>query len=363
MSAPPFQLVHQGLGVLPILDAVIVRIGLEGKLTEALGNTRYAHAVLLLVKNIVVERNALYAVAEWAAPYDPALVYGGKFSDDVLARALDRLFQTDRASLLTGAVLQAIKAYGVEPHGPNIVPREMVIALQHIPNSCLVETNTFYKGQRNTMAEHRVTLKINGWDFCPVDIMDEDGAVMIPVEGGKHFKEMSVGEHMLNYDSMVVLTHFKGHLMGGFGGSLKNIAIGCADGLIGKKMVHAAPDNEDISKWLTGEPFMENMVESAKATTDHFGNRIVYINVLRNMSVDCDCLGVSAVPPKAHDLGILASIDILAVDQASIDMVYQLPEAELHDLKERIESRQALRQLSYMKEMKMGKRDYELVTV
>jgi uncharacterized Fe-S center protein len=258
----------------------------------------------------------------------------------------------------------AIKLHTGEPHGPNILPREMVRALQqHIPNSCLVETNTFYKGGRNTTAEHRETLKINGWDFCPVDIMDEDGAVMIPVKGGKHFKEMSVGKHMLNYDSMVVLTHFKGHLMGGFGGSLKNIAIGCADGTIGKKMVHAAPDNEDISKWLKGAPFMENMVESAKATIDHFGNRIVYINVLRNMSVDCDCVGVSAVPPKAHDLGILASTDILAVDQASIDMVYKLPEAELHDLKERIESRQGLRQLSYMKEMKMGSDEYELVTV
>jgi hypothetical protein len=258
----------------------------------------------------------------------------------------------------------AIKLHTGEPHGPNIVPREMVKALQqHISNSCLVETNTFYEGKRNTTADHRETLKINGWDFCPVDIMDEDEAVMIPVQGGNHFKEMSVGKHMLNYDSMVVLTHFKGHVMGGFGGSLKNIAIGCADGVIGKKMVHAAPDNVDISKWLTGEPFMENMVESAKATMDHFGNRIVYINVLRNMSVDCDCVGVSAAPTKAHDLGILASTDILAVDQASIDMVYKLPEAELHDLKERIESRQGLRQLSYMKEMKMGRDEYELVTV
>ena len=114
MSAPAFQLVRRGQGVLPILDAVIARIGLERHLTEALGSTRYAHAVLLLVKNIVVERNALYVVAEWAAPYDPELVYGGKFSDDVLARALDRLFETDRASLLTGAILQAVKADGVE---------------------------------------------------------------------------------------------------------------------------------------------------------------------------------------------------------------------------------------------------------
>src|SRR5580700_4101958 len=114
MPTPPFQLVRRGLGVLPILDAVIARIGLERQLTEALGNTRYAHAVLLLVKNIVVQRHALYAVAEWAAAYDPALVYGGKFSDDVLARALDRLFETDRASLLTVVILQAVKAHGVD---------------------------------------------------------------------------------------------------------------------------------------------------------------------------------------------------------------------------------------------------------
>jgi len=258
----------------------------------------------------------------------------------------------------------AIKVHTGEPHGPNILPRAMVKALQqHIPNSNLVETNTLYKGKRCTTADHRETIKINGWDFCPVDIMDEDGAAMIPVQGGKHFKEMAVGKHMLNYESMVVLTHFKGHAMGGFGGSLKNIAIGCADGPIGKKMVHAAPDNEDIESWLKGEPFQENMVESAKATIDHFGRRIVYINVLRNMSVDCDCAGIEAAPVKARDLGILASTDLLAVDQASIDMVYKLPEAELQDLKERIESRKGLRQLSYMKEMQMGHDQYDLITL
>ena len=263
---------------------------------------------------------------------------------------------------ITGKV--AIKLHTGEPHGPNILPRDIVRALQEqIPNSNLVETNTLYKGKRYTTADHRETLAINGWDFCLVDIMDEDGAVMIPVRGGKHFKEMSVGKHMLNYHSMVVLTHFKGHAMGGFGGSLKNIAIGCADGQVGKKMVHAAPDNEDFQSWLKGEPFMENMVESAKATIDHFAPRIVYVNVLRNMSVDCDCAGVSAAPVKARNLGILASSDILAVDQASIDMVYKLPEAELHDLKERIESRQGLHQLEYMREMKMGNDQYELIEV
>ena len=128
---------------------------------------------------------------------------------------------------VTGKV--AIKLHTGEPNGPNILPRDMVRALQgEIPNSNLVETNTFYQGKRTTTADHRETLAINGWDFCPVDIMDEDGAVMIPVEGGRRFKEMSVGKNLLNYESMVVLTHFKGHAMGGYGGSMKNIAIGCA---------------------------------------------------------------------------------------------------------------------------------------
>ena len=283
------------------------------------------------------------------------------FTPDLSGDALLKIYSKVRERV-SGKV--AIKIHTGEPHGPNILPREMVMALQKsIPNSCMVETNTLYKSKRYTTADHRETIKINGWDFCPVDIMDEDGAVMIPVNGGKHFKEMSVGKHMLNYDSMVVLTHFKGHAMGGYGGSMKNIAIGCADGTIGKKMIHAAPDNEHYEKWLTGEPFQENMVESAKATMDHFGGKIIYLNVLRKMSVDCDCAGVTAAPVKARDLGILGSTDILAVEQASLDLVYQLPEAELHDLRERIESRKGLRQLSYMQELGLGTNRYQLATL
>lgn len=281
------------------------------------------------------------------------------FTKDISPEGLLKIYEKIKQNI-TGKV--AIKWHSGEPHGPNILPRDMVKALQeNIPNSNLVETNTLYAGARQNTKDHRETLKTNGWDFCTVDIMDEDGAVMIPVKGGKHFKEMSVGKHMLDYDSMVVLTHFKGHAMGGFGGSMKNIAIGCADGPIGKKMVHAAPDNnDDSSQWLMGKGFMENMVESAKATIDHFGDKIVYINVLRNMSVDCDCAGTSAAKPKARDIGILASTDILAVDKASIDMVYALPEEESHDLKERIESREGLHQLTYLKEMGMGNDTYEL---
>ena len=300
--------------------------------------------------------NPLEVSNAFASPQKKSQVF---FTNDISIDSLLKIYaKIDQR--ITGKV--AIKLHTGEPNGPNILPRDMVKALQqHIPNSRLVETNTLYKGGRFTTADHCQTIKLNGWDFCPVDIMDEDGAVMIPVDGGRHFKEMSVGKHMLSYDSMVVLTHFKGHAMGGYGGSLKNIAIGCADGTIGKKMVHAAPDNEHYENWLKGEPFQENMVESAKATIDHFGKKIVYINVLRNMSVDCDCAGVSAAPVKARNLGILASTDILAVEQASIDMVYKLPEAELHDLKERIESRCGLHQLEYMKTLGMGNEHYDLI--
>lgn len=286
---------------------------------------------------------------------DKPIVYFTKdISPEGLVKIYDKISQN-----IDGKV--AIKFHTGEPHGPNILPVPMVKALwEHIPNSRLVETNVFYDSPRQTTKGHRETLKTNGWTFTEVDILDEDGTVMLPVKGGKHFKEMSMGGHILNYDSLVVLTHFKGHAMGGYGGSLKNIAIGMADGKIGKKMIHQKGDEQ----WgYTGARFMENMVESAKATVDHFGKKIVYINVLRRMSVDCDCAGTSAAEPKAHDIGILASTDLMAVDQASLDQVYALPEHEGHDLKERIESREGLRQISYMKELGMGTGEYTLVNI
>lgn len=259
----------------------------------------------------------------------------------------------------------AIKLHTGEKHGPNILPREMVRALQQqIPNSAIVETNTLYQGDRYTTQSHRETLQVNGWTFCPVDIMDEDGTVMLPVRGGKHFKEVSMGKNIVNYDSMVVLTHFKGHAMGGFGGSMKNIAIGCADGRIGKAQVHGVDKDNipaDWNVWPAKELLMENMAESAKATIDFFGKHIVYINVMRRMSVDCDCAGTAAAEPTIPDIGIAASTDILAVDQACIDMVY----AQVHnqDLVERIESRHGLHQLTAMRELKMGNDKYELIEI
>lgn len=188
------------------------------------------------------------------------------FSKNINAETLIKLYDMINEGIY-GKV--AIKLHTGEPHGPNILPREMVKAFQaHVPNSNIVETNALYEGGRDTTEKHRATIALNGWDFCPVDIMDEEGTVMLPVRGGKHFKEISMGGHIVNYDSMIVLTHFKGHAMGGYGGSMKNIAIGCADGKIGKAMVHGVygkPLPEDWNAWPAKEMLMENMAESAKA--------------------------------------------------------------------------------------------------
>lgn len=259
-----------------------------------------------------------------ATPKAKAIVY---YTKDLSAQGLKKIYAKVNQDI-TGKV--AIKLHTGEPHGPYILPREWVKELQEsIPQSTLVETNVLYGSPRQNTATHRETLKTNGWIFSKVDIMDEDGTKMLPIKGGKHLKEISVGSHMLNYDSLVVLTHFKGHTMGGFGGSLKNIGIGCADGKIGKAQVHHGGG----TSWELGERFMERMVESGKGTIDHFAPHITYINVLRCMSVDCDCAGTGAAAPKLPDLGILASKDILALDKASVDIALAQPKEQSQDLK------------------------------
>lgn len=277
------------------------------------------------------------------------------FTDKINEDSMVKLYKLINSDIY-GKV--ALKIHTGEQGGKNFLPRSFVKAVQEqIPGSVIVETNTAYGGERSTTARHRETIMANGWDFCPVDIMDEHGAVMLPVRGGKHFTEMSVGKSLVDYDSMVVLTHFKGHSMGGYGGSLKNIAIGCADGEVGKIMQHGRGFS------VRNAAFMENMVEAGKAVTDFFGKHIVYINVMRRMSVDCDCAGARAAEPTIGDIGILASTDILAIDQASVDLVYNKPGGDNKDLIERIESREGLRQLRYIRELKMGNPNYELINV
>ena len=283
------------------------------------------------------------------------------FTRDLSAEGLRRIFGRVGGTL-TGRT--GIKLHTGEPHGPNIIPRPWVEALvkNDLPEANIVETNTYYEGDRYTTEQHRETLKVNGWTFCPVDIMDEDGVAALPVKGGKWFTEMHMGKNILNYESLLVLTHFKGHMMGGFGGSNKNIGIGCADGRIGKAEIHTVPGSDNM--WsIAEEELMERMTESAKAVVDHFGEHICFVNVLRNMSVSCDCEGVAAEPVVTPNIGILASRDILAIDQASVDLVYALKEDERHALVERMETRHGLRQLTYMKELGMGNDRYHLIDI
>ena len=295
-------------------------------------------------------------------PYDErtgneSIVY---FTRDLSSEGLKKVYEKVNANM-NGKI--AVKLHTGEQHGPNIIPhgwvKELMQGEPELKNASIVETNTYYEGDRYTTEQHLETLKVNGWTFCPVDIMDSEGTVLLPIEGGKWMKEMCHGKTMVDYDSMLVLTHFKGHTMGGFGGSNKNIGIGCADGRIGKKWIHTR-EGEDMWSIAT-EELMERITESTKATIDFFGKNITYVNVMRNMSVSCDCEGLDAEPVVTPNVGILASNDILAIDQACVDLIYAMREDENHALVERIETRHGHRQLSCMKEMGMGNDKYILI--
>ena len=295
-------------------------------------------------------------------PYDErtgneSIVY---FTRDLSSEGLKKVYEKVNANM-NGKI--AVKLHTGEQHGPNIIPhgwvKELMQGEPELKNASIVETNTYYEGDHYTTEQHLETLKVNGWTFCPVDIMDSEGTVLLPIEGGKWMKEMCHGKTMVDYDSMLVLTHFKGHTMGGFGGSNKNIGIGCADGRIGKKWIHTR-EGEDMWSIAT-EELMERITESTKATIDFFGKNITYVNVMRNMSVSCDCEGLDAEPVVTPNVGILASNDILAIDQACVDLIYAMREDENHALVERIETRHGHRQLSCMKEMGMGNDKYILI--
>lgn len=283
------------------------------------------------------------------------------FTRDLSAEGLKKIYERVNDNM-TGNV--AIKLHTGEQHGPNIIPHPWVENLikTDLPDASIVETNTYYEGDRYTTEQHRETLQVNGWTFCPVDIMDEEGTVNLPVKNGKWFTYMAMSKNIMNYDSLFVLTHFKGHTKGGFGGSAKNIGIGCADGRIGKAMIHTTPSSDDM--WdISEEEFMERMMESAKAVVDHFGDNITFVNVMRNMSVSCDCEGTAAEPVVTPNVGILASKDICAIDTACVDLVYAMKEEDRKALVERMETRHGLRQLTYMHELGMGNNRYQLIDI
>lgn len=289
---------------------------------------------------------------------EKSIVY---FTRDLSPAGLKKIYEKVAAGL-EGKI--AVKLHTGEAEGPNIIPRPWVKELiaEKLPEATIVETNTYYEGSRYTTEAHRKSLEINGWTFCDVDIMDEDGVATLPVKDGKWFTEMHMGKNLLNYDSFLALTHFKGHDVGGFGGSNKNIGIGCADGRIGKKEIHTIEGSSN--QWsIVKEEFMERMTESTKACMDHFAGHISYVNVMRNMSISCDCEGASAQPVVTPDVGILASYDILSLDNACVDLIYHLPEDGGKHMIERMETRHGLRQLSYMKELGMGNDLYTIIDI
>ena len=284
------------------------------------------------------------------------------FTRDLSAEGLRKIFSRVSGNM-TGKV--AIKLHTGEPHGPNIIPRPWVKELieKDLPGATIVETNSYYEGGRYTTERHRETLQVNGWTFCPVDIMDAEGEVRLPVEGGRHLKYDIVGSHFPEYDFVVVLSHFKGHAMGGFGGAIKNISIGIASSA-GKAWIHSAGKTEDTEKLWSSLPaqddFLESMAEAAKAIAAHCGERILYISVMNNLSVDCDC-DAHPEPPRMGDIGILASLDPVALDQACVDLVYASPDEGKVHLIERMESRHGIHTLEHAEAIGIGSRQYELV--
>ncbi len=283
------------------------------------------------------------------------------FTRDLSAEGLRKIYNRVSGAI-KGKV--AVKLHTGEKDGPNIIPRPWVKELfeKELQDATIVETNTYYEGDRYTTEKHRETIEHNGWTFAPVDILDEEGVTNFPITQGKWFESMAVGKNLSNYDSLIALTHFKGHTMGGFGGSNKNIGIGCADGRIGKSWIHTNPGS--MNMWdINEEEFMERMTESTKSVIEHFGKNICFVNVMRNMSVSCDCEGLSAEPVVTPNVGIVASLDILAADTASVDLIYAMKPEDNKNLCERIETRHGHRQLSYMKELGMGNNRYQLIDI
>lgn len=222
----------------------------------------------------------------------------------------------------------------------------------------VVECNTAYDGARNTSEKHLKLLEEHEWSkYYNVDLLDEDDELELPVKEGKHLKVNYVGKNIENYDSMLVLSHFKGHPMGGFGGSLKNLSIGLASSH-GKANIHGAGNPEDI--WTSDhDSFLESMAEADKTIMDYEKN-IAFINVMANMSVDCDCCAV-AEDPCMKDIGILASTDPVALDQACVDLVYNSTDPGKNHLIERIESRNGIHTIEEAEKLKVGTRNYELI--
>ena len=247
-----------------------------------------------------------------------------------------------------------------ESERTNYLRPALIGDLVQMLNGTIVECNTAYGGSRSSTAMHLQLAKDHGFtDIAEVDILDAEDSMEIPIEGGKRLSVDYVGSHFANYDSFLVLSHFKGHAMAGFGGAIKNISIGFGSSM-GKVWIHSGGTRTSGSIWGDQDPFLEAMADAAKGVDAFMGDNIVYISVLNRLSVDCDCDG-NPSEPDMHDIGILASTDPLAIDQAAIDLVYAMPDSA--SLIERIESRNGLHTLDAAEAVGLGSRAYNLVVI
>lgn len=254
----------------------------------------------------------------------------------------------------------AVKLHSGEKGNQNYVKPEFVQKIITDVQGKVVECNTAYEGARNTTEKHRELMKEHHWtDYFTVDILDAEGPdLVLPIPQGKMIQENYVGKNLKNYDSLLVLSHFKGHPMGGYGGALKQLSIGCASSY-GKAYIHGAGDPEKL--WNTEQNrFLESMADAAKSVVDFFDHKIAYVNIMCNLSVDCDCCAV-AEDPCMKDIGIVASLDPVALDQACVDLIYESNDVGRDHLVERIERQNGIHTIEAAEELGIGIRKYELI--
>lgn len=296
---------------------------------------------------------------EAAAATLPKVYFFKEISSDNLVKIYEALGREAKGKV-------AVKLSTGEPGGHNFLQPSLIKALVQKVNGTIVECNTAYGGGRADTESHLKAAADHGFTaIAPVVIMDAEGEVELPVEGGKHLKFDIVGKDFLNYDFTIILSHFKGYAMGGFGGAIKNMSIGIASSN-GKAWIHSAGKTRVPAEAWKNLPeqddFLESMAEAAKAVADHCGDRILYISVANNLSVDCDC-DASPEEPRMGDIGILASLDPVALDRACTDLVRSSEDPGKVHLIERIDSRHGMHTLDHAEALGMGSQKYELVTL
>lgn len=287
------------------------------------------------------------------------------FTKKISPESLVKMYDTLSVNL-PGKV--AVKLHSGEKGNPNYLRPDFVKPLVNHVNGTVVECNTAYPGQRDTTEKHVKLMAEHGWSkYFDVDIMDADGEIKLDIPDGHQIKEDYVGKNMLNYDSMVVMSHFKGHPMGGFGGALKQLSIGCASSH-GKMHIHCGGKEDELNNDMFKADqveFLESMADAASAVAKHFGDNIVYLSAMVNLSVDCDCCGEGVNPelPCMKDIGILASANPIAIDQACIDLIWNSNDPGRDHFVERVESRQGRHILEAAATLNFGSREYELIQV